>query len=144
MTAFSAHAATVHYTLENIILEDGTQMTGTFSWSYETDDFENGIGQFTSLDIPHTTHDHETLTVSFDIGKSIEITLPGDIHDAGVDINLVLIQALMPTSSSQIDLLASKYDIGGNGFHAGLFLSGSISLATNGDDEIFKSGFESE
>jgi hypothetical protein len=127
IAAFNAHAATVNYTLENIILDDDTQMTGRFSWTFDIGDFENGVGQFSSLDIPFTSHDHTDLNATIDIEQSIEITLPGSVHDDGVDISLFLSQPLTPTTSSSIDLVRSKYEIGGNGFHTGLFLSGSIT-----------------
>ena len=142
MAAFNAHAAEVNYTLENVILDDSTQMTGTFSWNFDIGDFENGIGQFTSLDIPHTSHDHTDLDATIDVGQSIEITLDGSTHDDGVDITLFLIEPLTPTTSSSIDLVRSKYEIGGNGFHDGFFLSGSVSPDT--DAVIFKNGFEPE
>jgi len=124
----NAHAATVIYTLDNIVLADTTQMTGTFSWTYDVGDFENGSGQFTSLDIPWTSHDHTDLHATCDIGSSIEITLEGSVHDDGVDITLVLAQPLTPTTSSLlvIGVGQSKYEIGGNGFHTGLIQSGSI------------------
>ena len=144
VAAFNAHAATVNYTLENVILDDNTQMTGTFSWTFDIGDFENGVGQFTFLEVPHTSHDHTDLNATIDVGQSIEITLPGSTHDDGVDITLVLLQALTPTASSPIYLILSKYEIGGNGFHDGLFLSGLISPATDGDGVIFKNGFETE
>ena len=143
MVAFDAHADTANYILDNVILDDNTQMTGTFTWTYDAGDFENGVGQFTSLNIPHTSHDHTDLNISIDIGKTIEITLIGNFHDDGVDISLVLLQALTPTTSSPLDLVQSKYDIGGNGFHAGLFLSGSISLDTGGE-LVFEDGFETK
>lgn len=143
MAAFNAHADTVNYMLDNVILDDHTQMTGTFTWTYDAGDFENGVGQFTSLDIPHTDHDHTDLKISIDIGKTIEITLVGNYHDDGVDISLVLSQALTPTTSSPLDLTQSKYDIGGNGFFAGLFLSGRISPYTGGE-VVFEDGFETE
>jgi len=127
MAAFNAHAETVYYTLDNVILEDSTQMKGVFSWTYDIGDFENGIGQFTSLDIPWTSHDHDDLDAVFDIGSSIEITLEGSVHDDGVDIALFLSQPLTPDTSSSIDVVRSKYEIGGNGFHDGLFVSGSIA-----------------
>jgi hypothetical protein len=77
MAASNAHAAVVTYTLDNVILDDNNaQMTGTFSWTFDIGDFENGVGQFTFLDIPYTSHNHT--------------------------------------------------DLDGNGFHDGLFLSGSI------------------
>lgn len=144
VAAFNAHAASVNYTLENVILDDNTQMTGTFSWTFDIGDFENGVGQFTFLEVPHTSHDHTDLNATIDVGQSIEITLPGSTHDDGVDITLVLLQALTPTTSSSINLILSKYEIGGNGFYDGLFLSGLISPATDGDSVIFKNGFETE
>ena len=143
MMASAAHADTVTYMLDNVILDDHTQMTGTFLWTYDTGDFENGVGQFTSLDVPHTSHDHTDLNASFDIGKSIEITLVGSTHDDGVDITLVVSQPLTPTTSSLLDLAQSKFEIGGNGFHTGVFLSGRISPYTGGE-VVFEDGFEAE
>jgi hypothetical protein len=142
LAAINVHATEVNYTLENVILDDSTQMTGTFSWTFDIGDFENGVGQFTSLDIPHTSHDHTDLDATIDIVQSIEITLPNSTHDDGVDVTLVLLEPLTPTTSSPINLVRSKYEIGGNGFHDGLFLSGSISPDT--DAVIFKNGFEPE
>jgi hypothetical protein len=119
----------MRFTLDNVILDDNTQMTGTFAWTYDAGDFEGGVGQFTSLDIPWTLHDQDDLDVVFDVGSSIEITLAGSVHDDGVDITLFLLQPLTPTTPSSIDLTRSKYDIGGNGFHSGVFVSGTLSPA---------------
>jgi len=134
LAAFSAHAEVVEYTLENVILDDSNaQMHGTFLWSYEVGDFENGEGEFTFLEIPFTWHDHTDLDATFDVGNSIEITLEGSVHDDGVDITLFLLEPLTPTSGSEIDLDRSKYEIGGNGFHDGLFLSGSVEVSGAAD-----------
>lgn len=127
MIAPNGRAETVYYSLDNVILDDGTQMTGIFSWIYDIGDFENGVGQFASLDIPWTSHDESDLAATFDIGGSVEITLTNNLHDDGVDITLFLLQSLTPTTPSAIDLARSKYDIGGNGFHAGRFLGGTVS-----------------
>jgi len=128
LVASAVHAETVIYTLDNVILDDNnTPMSGTFSWTYTADDFENGVGVFTFLDIPFTIHDQTDLDSVIDIGNSIEITLAGSVHDDGVDITLFLSQPLTPTTPASIDLVRSKYDIGGNGFHTGWFLSGSVS-----------------
>lgn len=62
-----------------------------------------------------------------------EITLAGSVHDDGVDISLFLAQPLTPASGSPLDLDLSKYEIGGNGFHTGLFVSGSIGLSAATD-----------
>ncbi len=127
LAAFNAQAETVYYSLDNVILEDLEQMTGIFSWTYEIGDFENGDGEFISLDIPR--HDENDLGVSFDIGSSIEITLTNNLDSDGLDISLVLEQPLTPTTSSLLTLGVggSKYDIGGDGFYKGVFISGSIS-----------------
>ena len=123
----SARSAVVQYTLENVILDDGgALMAGTFAWTYAPGDFENGTGEFIYLDVPYTTHDHTDLLAVFDVGSSIEITLEGCVLDDGVDITLFLLEPLTPTTGSDLDLVRSGYDIGGNGFHTGLFLSGSV------------------
>jgi len=144
LAAFNAHADSVTYTLENVILDDNTQMTGSFLWTYDTGNFENGVGQFTFLDIPHTSHDHTDLDANIDVTQSIEITLPTNTHDDGVDITLNLNQPLTPTTSTLINLVTSKYEIGGNGFHRGLFLSGRISPVVNSAGMVFRNGFEQE
>ncbi len=127
LTASPACSAVAYYRLDNVVLQEGNAlMTGVFSWSYAPGDFQNGIGQFLTLDIPFTAHDQTDLTIVFDITKSIEFTLPGNFHDDGVDITLFLLQPLTPTTGADLDLTRSVYDIGGNGFHAGSFVSGSI------------------
>ena len=127
LAGVSAKAEVVEYSLENVILDDNNaQMSGTFSWTYDIGDFENGIGQFSYLDIPYTSHDHTDLDAVIDVGSSVEITLEGSVHDDGVDITLFLVQPLTATSGSAIDLSRSRFEIGGNGFHDGMFLSGSI------------------
>ena len=127
VVAFCAHAEVVYYTLDNVLLEDQAQMTGIFSWTYEISDFENGEGEFILLDIPR--HAGNNLGATFDIGSSIEITLTNNLDSDGLDISLVLEQPLTPTTSSLLTLGVggSKYDIGGDGFYKGVFISGSIS-----------------
>lgn len=133
-SASFARAETVNYTLDSVVLDsNNAEMDGTFSWTYEIGDFENGVGQFSFLEIPYTWHDHTDLNAVFDIGSSIEITLEGSVHDDGVDITLFLLEPLTPTSGSALDLVRSKYEIGGNGFHTGLFLSGSIVPVVTSD-----------
>jgi hypothetical protein len=140
-----ASADTVNYTLDNVIMSGGgRQMSGTFSWTYDDpEEFENGVGVFSFLDIPFTAHDHTDLNAEVDVGTSLEITYPGNFHDDGVDITLFLDGALTPTSGAPVDLDRSKYEIGGNGFHDGVFISGSISLVvvdtpgdTDGDHDV--------
>jgi hypothetical protein len=129
MAASNAHADVVYYKLDNVILDDSTQLTGTFSWTF-TGDFDSGVGEFISLDIPWTDHNHADTVATIDATESIEITFEGNVHDDGIDIMLVLQQPLTSTTSSLINLAEteSKYSIGGNGFHDGFFDSGNILL----------------
>ncbi len=127
VTTANVHADTVSYVLDNVMLTSNSQMTGKFTWTYDVGNFENGSGQFTSLYIPWTLHDHTDLLATFDIGGSIEITLEGSVHNDGVDITLVLAQPLTPTTSSLLVLGEgeSKYEIGG---YTGLLKSGNIAM----------------
>ena len=125
---FTVSAETVYYALNHLILDDQTTITGIFSWSYNAGDFENGIGQFIFLEIPHSIHNQDDLVATIEPAQ-IEITFNGNAHDDGVDIKLVLSQPLALNNISQIDTnsAVSKYDIGGNGFNAGGFISGNIA-----------------
>ena len=144
MSVGAAQAATATYTLDNVIMHNDysghrgandLQMTGTFSWTYSTDDFENGVGTFSELFIPWLApSDYDLLTITFDIGNSIEFTRGGiSGHDAGIDVTLFFQPALTPTGSTLLDLARSKFDIGGNGFIKGAFTDGSISSVADGD-----------
>ena len=132
ITASNAHAATVSYTLNDVFLDDGTQMTGAFDWTYTIDDFEGGSGVFTALAIPYrpigSVPPLEEGGMIFTIEtKQIEITLDNNFHDYGLDIILKFLQPLSPTQPSLIDLATSKYECCGNGFENHLFKSGSIT-----------------
>ena len=140
MSVGTAQAETVSYALNEVIMHNDYngqegQMTGTFSWTYNLGDFENGVGTFTELFIPWLSpNDYTLLVITFDIGKSIEFTRGGiSGHDAGIDITLFFEQALTPTGATLIDLTRSKFDIGGNGFIHGPFTGGSISPVADGD-----------
>ena len=128
LVAVVAQADTIYFKLQDVDLSGGGQITGFFSWAYDIGDFENGTGQFIDLNIPWTSHDETDLEATFDLGNSVEITFPGNLHDDGVDITLFLVEALTPITSASIDLTRSKYDIGGKGFHQGDFLDGRIVL----------------
>jgi hypothetical protein len=140
MSVGVAQAETVSYALNEVIMHNDYngqegQMTGIFSWTYDLGDFENGVGTFSELFIPWLApSDYALLVITFDIGKSIEFTRGGiSGHDAGIDITLFFEQALTPTGSTLIDLVRSKFDIGGNDFIYGLFTDGSISSVADGD-----------
>ncbi len=121
----TVNAATVNYSLENVVFDNNRQMTGTFQWTYQEGDFENGAGLFTDLNIPGYDSGIDALTINFDIAKSIEFSLTANLHNEGVDITLFLANALSPTGAANLDLTRSSYDIvrGGRG---GL-ISGAIA-----------------
>jgi hypothetical protein len=144
LTASSALADTASYKLDNVIMHNdyngvgGYPMTGTVVWTYDSGDFENGTGEFSELEISWLSPgDYELLTINFDIGGSIEFNRDGtpSTHDEGIDITLFFTPGLTPAGSAQIDLIRSKFDIGGNGFIVGHFTSGSIlAVPTNDAD----------
>ena len=127
MSVGTAQANTVSYTLDNIFLNSTAQMTGTFEWTYDEDDFEGGTGVFSELFIPLTSRTLAELNISFDSKKSIEFSFMGNVHNDGVDITLVFMAPLSPTQSTLLDLGASKWSLGGTGANNS-FNSGGISL----------------
>jgi len=132
MSVGSAQAAIVSYTLDDIFLLDGTQMTGSFDWTYLIGDFEGGEGVFTALEIPWQPNgtdspleqDGMVLTIE---SNQIEISLDGNFHDYGLDISLKFVQPLSLMQSSLIDLSTSFFECCGNGFKDQTFSSGRIS-----------------
>ena len=132
MSVGSAQATTVSYTLDDIFLLDGTQMTGAFDWTYATGDFEGGSGVFTALEIPWRPNgtapplEQEGMVLTIE-NNQIEISLDGNFHDYGLDISLKFVQPLSPMQSSLIDLNTSFFECCGNGFKDQPFSSGSIS-----------------
>lgn len=126
-----AHAETAIFTLDNVILAGGGQITGTFSWTYDAGDFENGVGEFTELEIPllpggtlpPLEEPGMILTIE---NNQIEISLDGNFHDYGLDIKIKFEQPLSLTQASLIDLNESFYECCGNGFQDQPFVSGSI------------------
>jgi hypothetical protein len=127
-----AHAETISYTLDNIFLEDGTRMTGSFDWTYTAGDFEGGSGVFTALVIPWQPggtlpplqEPGMNLIIEF---NQIEISLDGNFHDWGLNVNMKFVQPLSPTQASPLDLGTSFFECCGNGFHDQPFVSGSIN-----------------
>ena len=142
MSVGSAQEATVSYTLNEVIMHNNYngqegQMTGTFAWTYNDGDFEGGVGTFSELFIPWlASSDYDLLNIIFDIGGAIEFNRDGtpSTHDEGIDINLKFAPALTPAGSALINLTTSAFDIGGNGFIFGGFISGSISPVVSSVD----------
>jgi hypothetical protein len=128
LMAFNAHADVIKYTLDNLILDDGQQITGTFDWTYNVGDFEGGSGVLTTLEIPYTIYSlaEGSLDIAIET-KTIEISGNLNYHDEGLDISLdTRLVPLSPTQSSPIDS-SSLFECCGNGFHDQDFRSGTIS-----------------
>jgi hypothetical protein len=116
------------YTLVNVMMETGEQITGSFTWSYpEGGDFAAGTGQFTELNIPGYGTDVAALTISFNITEDIQISLAANTNNEGLNILFTLSQPLSSTQASPLDLTTSAYDIKVNGVRTGLFISGAIA-----------------
>ena len=132
LTTGSVQAATISYTLDDIFLVDGTQMTGAFDWSYDIGDFEGGNGVFTALEIPWQPSgtapplEEPGMVLTIE-NNQIEISLDGNFHDYGLDISLKYEPSLSSTQPSLINLITSSFDCCGNGFHKQDFVSGSIT-----------------
>jgi hypothetical protein len=131
LTPSFLNAVTVSYTLEDVFLDNGTQVTGAFDWDYTIGDFEGGSGVFTALEIPVQPNgslpplEDPNMVLSIE-NNQIEISLDGNFHDYGLDITMKFVQPLSPTQSSLIDLNTSFYECCGNGFQDHFFSSGSI------------------
>jgi hypothetical protein len=131
-TSVNAHAATVSYFLDNVLLDGGGQMIGEFDWTYTPGDFEGGTGVFTTLEIP--IRPNGSLPPLQDPGmviiieaNQIEISLDNNFHDYGLDITMKFLQPLLPGQSSPLNLAESFYECCGNGFQDQGFQSGAIS-----------------
>jgi hypothetical protein len=131
MAAFNAHAATVSYTLDNVFLVDGRQVTGAFDWTYNVDDFEGGEGVFTALEIPWFPPwtllplEEEGMVLTIEFGQ-IEISSGINAHDYGLDISLKYPLGLSSTQSTAIDETISSYQCCGNGNYDQNFKSGGM------------------
>ncbi len=125
--AMTAHAQTrvVTYTLENVFFTPTRQMTGTFTWTYEEGDFENGTGVFSEVYIPYYWSDLEELIITIELNQ-IEFTFDGNLHDRGLDVTLFLLEPLSSTQPSTIDTTRSRYQVEVGIIYEGFIDSGSI------------------
>ncbi len=131
---------TVHFELQDVWLlpdishpRDSAQpMSGSFDWTYQIGDFENGSAQFTDLTIPWYNPGINELNINVEL-KSIEFTLPGNFHDRGIDITLFLQDPLSPGQASPIDLVRSKFEIQLGVSYQGHVISGAIAPVSDLD-----------
>ena len=124
--AANGQTEVITYTLDEVRFSGAQLMTGTFEWTYEQGDFENGSGVFTDIHIPWYWSGLSELAITVDL-TSIEFTFDGNLHDRGLDITLFLEEALSPTHSVAIDLARSRYQVEVGITHEGPFLSGSVA-----------------
>ena len=128
-----AQQQTVTYNLENVMLlpdisDPGAPaqlMTGSFDWTYQLGDFENGTGQFTEMNMPWYGNDYNSLIINIDL-TSIEFTLPGNFHDRGVDVTLFLLDPLSPNQPATIDTVNSIFEIQQGPTYQGHVISGAV------------------
>jgi hypothetical protein len=121
-----------NYTLDNVwfLPESGSwdsvqPMTGTFQWTYTVGEFSDGSGQFLQATIPYYGSDIAALNVTVE-ANSMELTLPGNIHDTGVDVSIFFVTPLAPGQPSALDLTRCSYDVQQLGInHKGTMQSGN-------------------
>ncbi len=132
----NSRADSVSYILDNVVMTNNLTITGIFTWTYPTGDFENGSGTFSELAIPGYGSDLSGLNITIDL-TSIEFSLKANLNNKSLDIVLRLLTPLSPTQSSLMDIsqdafgnYASKYDLIGFVGYSGAvggFTSGSIT-----------------
>ena len=106
--------------------ESAQPMSGSFTWSFAPGAFDDGSGEFMSLDLPWFGDDLSALDWTIET-SSIEIVLDGNFHDFGVDVTMRLQQPLSIDQSSTIDLATSQFEIEVNGINRkGHFVSGVL------------------
>jgi hypothetical protein len=128
-----AQTLTQTYVLDDIWLlpditrpwESAQPLTGSFEWTYEAGDFENGSGRFIDLWIPWYDPGLEALNINVDL-TSIEVTLPGSFHDLGVDLTVFLLEPLSPDRPAAVDTDRSAFEIQQGIIYQGHVVSGSI------------------
>ncbi|MFQ5414321.1 MAG: hypothetical protein ACE5E6_07660 [Phycisphaerae bacterium] len=134
-----AQTTVVTYVLDDVwLLPDishpsapAQQMTGSFDWTYEAGDFENGSGQFLDLHFPWYNPSMDDLNINIDL-TSIEFSLVGNFHDLGLDVTLFLIDPLSPAQASAIDTAISVFEIQNGISYQGHAVSGSVVPISGG------------
>ncbi|HEX9792834.1 MAG TPA: hypothetical protein VGC54_02525 [Planctomycetota bacterium] len=113
------------------------QLTGSFEWTYDAGDFENGSGQIVQLYLPWYGTAFQDLTITFDL-DSIEFSLVGNFHNLGVDVSMFLLTDFDPVQPAAVDTVRSKFYMEA-GDDRGHFVGGSVvpepglSLAVRGN-----------
>lgn len=133
----AAQTRSVTYSLENVWLNPDVsggaprQMTGTFVWTYDEGDFENGSGEFIAVGLPWYSLGFQHLGFTIET-SSLEITLNGNYHDLGVDVSMFFLEPLSSDHDSAIDLDRSAFDIQQGVSHQGHFIAGRAVIVDPG------------
>lgn len=100
------------------------QMTGAFEWTYQPGDFGNGSGRMLASSYPWwgtgTGYELDEV-VEFD---QVQITMAGNYHDRGFDLELRFAPNLDPFGGVDIDTVNSRFTIEVGISHQGHVISG--------------------
>lgn len=129
----AAQTVTLTYRLENVWLkpdithpwESAQPMTGSFEWTFDVGDFENGSATLVDLQVPWYGSNWQSLQIIADPG-SIEINLPGNWHGLGVDVTFDLPAPMNPSAAAPIDPASPPFTIENGVPRQGHVISGSI------------------
>lgn len=129
----AAQSVTLTYRLENVRLlpdishpwESAQPMTGSFTWTFDVGDFENGTAALTDLVVPWYGSNWQSLQIIVDPG-SVEINLPGNWHGLGVDVSFDLPMPLNPSAASPIGAASPPFTIENGVPRQGHVISGSL------------------
>lgn len=128
-----AQTVVVTYVLEDVWLlpdishpgQPARQMTGTFEWTYDVGDFENGTGELIEVHIPWDNPDIWEVNSTIEL-TSIEFSLIGKWKDRGIDVTLFLVEPFSPDQPAAIDTTNSVFEIQHGIAWQGHIVSGSI------------------
>ena len=132
--ACAASAESIVYELVDVWLDpdvsqpwtDPQPMFGTVTWTYDAGDFENGTGVMTNLDIPWWLEGTDPTLSSTIEPEQIEITMDGNYHDYGVDIQLKFLAGFADDGGAVIDTAMSAFEIQRGVVYQGHIISGSL------------------
>ena len=102
------------------------QLTGSFEWTYDPAEPENGVGTMLELTLPWWGSDFSMLDILVEPGQ-LEITLNGNYHGLGVDVSLFFLPELNGCMVSAIDTTRSKFNIDVGIPNQGVVISGNAT-----------------
>ncbi len=133
-SAVQAQTETATFTLEDVWFYPDIanprglppqQMTGTFVWTYDIGDFENGSGVFSQMYIPYYGSNLSDIRTTIDL-TSIEFSLIPNVHGFSVDGTLFLLNPLSRDQPAVVDPVRSVMEYEDGVTTKGHFTSGSV------------------